>query len=150
MKTTLALILLALIAASALLGFPWMNQRFELADLRTSAQQELSRPLNDGSLLVLQASTAVDVEYDAQQRRVTLLEGGLWVEVAKGDPRPFLLVTEHGTLATHDARLSLVRLAGQTQARLLSGNAELDSAGQRVHVQGGQAIRFGAGGPLGP
>lgn len=150
MKTTLAVILLALVAASALLGSPWMSQRFDLADLRTTASQQLSRHLDDGTLLVLQANSAVDVEYDGQQRRVTLLEGRLAVDVADDDPRPFLLVTEHGTLATHDAQLSMARQGGAITAYLQAGSAELDSAGQRLPLQTGQSVRFDRSGPRTP
>lgn len=150
MKTTLAVILLALVAASALLGSPWMSQRFDLADLRTTASQQLSRHLDDGTLLVLQANSAVDVEYDGQQRRVTLLEGRLAVDVADDDPRPFLLVTEHGTLATHDAQLSMARQGGAITAYLQAGSAELDSAGQRLPLQAGQSVRFDRSGPRTP
>ncbi|MGF6393505.1 hypothetical protein QFZ86_002413 [Pseudomonas plecoglossicida] len=39
MKTSLALAILALIAAAALLGSPWMNQRFHMPAEKTQAQQ---------------------------------------------------------------------------------------------------------------
>jgi len=148
MKTTLPLILLALVAASALLGSPWMSQGFDLADLRTTASQQLTRHLEDGSLLVLQPDSAVDVEYDTQQRRLTLLQGGLYVEVADDDPRPFLLVTEHGTLATRDGQLALVRKGGQSDVELQAGSAELDSGGQHVRLGPNQALRFDQAGPV--
>lgn len=148
MKTTLPLILLALIAASALLGSPWMSQRFDLADLRTTASQQLTRHLEDGSLLVLQPDSAVDVEYDTRQRRLTLLQGGLYIEVADDDPRPFLLVTDHGTLATQGAQVTLNRLPNQTWVKVLEGNIELDSAGQHLHLSIGHSSTFDRSGPL--
>ena len=39
MKAFLALAILALIAAAALLGSPWMNQRFHMPDEKPQAQQ---------------------------------------------------------------------------------------------------------------
>jgi hypothetical protein len=39
MKTFLVLAILALIAAAALLGSPWMNQRFHMPTENTPAQQ---------------------------------------------------------------------------------------------------------------
>ena len=39
MKTSLALAILALIAAAALLGSPWMNQRFHMPAEKAQAQQ---------------------------------------------------------------------------------------------------------------
>lgn len=147
MKLILPLTLLALITASAMLGSPWMSQGFDLADLRTTASQQLTRHLEDGSLLVLQPDSAVDVEYDAHQRRLTLLQGGLYIEVAEDDPRPFLLVTEHGSLATHDGRLVLVRKAGQSSVSLQAGSAELDSGGEHVRIGPSQALQFDQQGP---
>jgi len=51
MKTFLAVAILALIAAAALLGSPWMNQRFHMPAEKSHAQQretagsQGSRPL---------------------------------------------------------------------------------------------------------
>ncbi|MEN5305557.1 MULTISPECIES: hypothetical protein [unclassified Pseudomonas] len=39
MKISLALAILALIAAAALLGSPWMNQRFHMPEEKHHAQQ---------------------------------------------------------------------------------------------------------------
>lgn len=150
MKTTLALILLALVGASALLGSPWMRQQFELADLSTDSQQQISRHLEDGSLLVLRPDTAVDIEYSPQQRRLTVLTGGIYLEVAASDPRPLLLVTDHGTLAIHAAQLTLDRLPEQTQVSVQAGSAVLQSGGRQIHLGAADALSFDASGPVRP
>ncbi|WP_166882854.1 FecR domain-containing protein [Pantoea sp. Cy-639] len=147
MKSTLPLLLLALVGAAALLGSPWMNEGFELADLSTGTRQQLFHDLPDGSHLVLEANSAVDVEYDARQRRLKLLEGRLSVQVADDDPRPFLLATEHGILTTRDARFSVSRRADHSQVRLQAGSAELESASLRLPLAAGQSALFDHAGP---
>ncbi|MFK3681397.1 FecR domain-containing protein [Pseudomonas sp. NPDC088890] len=149
-RLALPLAILALIGAAALLGSPWMNQPFELADLRTSNDQQLTRQLEDGSLLHLAADSAVDIEFDPVQRRLTMLQGSLSLHVSATDSRPFTLITEHGTLATQNANLKLERDAKRSHITLLDGSAELDSAGQRLHLNAGQQLRFDQSGPEHP
>lgn len=45
--------------------------------------------LEDGSHLMLDAGSAVDVRYDAHRRRIALLRGRAWFRVAPGDGRLF-------------------------------------------------------------
>lgn len=45
--------------------------------------------LPDGSLAVLDAQSALAVRYSGQERRVEVLRGAVWFQVAHGDARPF-------------------------------------------------------------
>lgn len=134
--------IIALIAASVLLASPWMGQGFELADLSTDSQDRLTRQLDDGSLLTLDARTAVDVEFTRAQRRVQLLKGQVMVEVAKGDPRPFFVLTPQGSLRPLDARLIVERLEGVTEVTVLEGRVELEGPPGHLSLRRGQHLRF--------
>jgi len=84
--------------------------------------------LPDGSTVVLNTASRIHVDFDAQVRRVQLLAGQAWFEVAKNQPRPFVVeagdrrVTAHGTafdvkLDDHD----------QLQVTLIEGRVSVDT-----------------------
>lgn len=51
------------------------------ADLRSGTGERLQRSLDDGSQLSLNSGTAVDIRYNASERRICLLAGELLLEV---------------------------------------------------------------------
>ncbi|MDR0210192.1 MAG: FecR domain-containing protein [Pseudomonas putida] len=144
---TLPLAILALMVASALLASPWMGQGFELADLSTDSDHRLTRQLEDGSLLTLDASSSVDVEFDATQRHVQLLNGQVLIEIAAGDARPFRISTPHGTLRPLAGQLIVERLGDVSEVSVLRGQADLEDATRHLSLGEGQHLRFEASGP---
>lgn len=84
---------------------------------RTAVGQRLMTTLADGSRLTLDTDSRVRVAYTGTERRLTLERGQALFEVAKHQPRPFVVVagshavTAHGT--AFDVRLgpSVVRVA---------------------------------------
>ena len=143
----LPLAIAALIGACALLASPWMGQGFELADLSTDSENRLTRQLDDGSLLTLDASSAVDVEFTAGQRHVQLLKGQVLLEVARGDTRPFIIETPQGTLRPLDAQLIVERLENLTDVTVLQGRVELEGNGRKLSLNRGQHLSFDADSP---
>ncbi|MCW3153691.1 DUF4880 domain-containing protein [Achromobacter spanius] len=71
---------------------------------RTGKRQTYA--LADGSVLTLNARSAVDVHYDDAQRTVVLRQGGLYAEARAGD-RPFVVRTHHGDVSAHSTRLAV-------------------------------------------
>lgn len=143
----LPLAILALMVASALLASPWMGQGFELADLSTDSDHRLTRQLEDGSLLTLDASSSVDVEFDATQRHLQLLNGQVLIEIAAGDARPFRISTPHGTLRPLAGQLIVERLGDVSEVSVLRGHADLADAARHLSLSEGQHLRFEASGP---
>ncbi|MDF0729649.1 FecR domain-containing protein [Pseudomonas entomophila] len=143
----LPLAILALIGASALLASPWMGQGFELADLSTDSQNRVTRQLEDGSLLTLDASSAVDLTFDTAQRHLRLLKGQVLLEVAHGDTRPFRIETPQGNLRPLDAQVIVERLEEVTEVSVLQGRVELEGDGRHVSLERGQQLRFKARSP---
>ncbi|NWE80415.1 FecR family protein, partial [Pseudomonas yamanorum] len=54
-----------------------------MADQRTGIGERRQVALEDGSQLQLNSNSAVDVKFDGHQRVIELLQGELWVDVAK-------------------------------------------------------------------
>lgn len=80
--------------ALALAG-PNLALRFQ-ADHIAAAGSIRSIALADGSAAMLDSGSAIAVDYDKDQRRVTLLRGRAWFNVKHGDTRPFRVAVSGG------------------------------------------------------
>ncbi|WP_321373688.1 FecR family protein [Pseudomonas extremaustralis] len=80
-----------------------------MADQRTGVGERLQIALADGSQLQLNSNSAVDVRFDGHQRVVELLQGELWVDVAKDALRPFVVRTDQGTATALGTRYLVKR-----------------------------------------
>ncbi|MDN2696827.1 FecR domain-containing protein [Janthinobacterium sp. SUN073] len=83
------------------------------ADYRTGTGQRLAVRLPDGSLLHLNAGTAVRLRFDGAQRLLTLLHGEIAI-TTQADPqrRPFLVDTSEARMLALGTRFTVRRLAG--------------------------------------
>lgn len=87
-----------------------------LADHRTGTGERQRLVLPDGSILHLDARSAVDLAFDGRQRAVILREGGIFIETSHADAaerRPFLVLTEDGSLRALGTRFVVSRRAGE-------------------------------------
>lgn len=98
------------------LGATWLGRQNSVfsslgADLQTATAQRRDFNLPDGSTLLLDARSAVDIDFTASTRNLVLRSGKLLVE-ASNDPRPLIVHTPHG-LARGDAGRFMVALQGE-------------------------------------
>ncbi|GAA5236663.1 FecR family protein [Verticiella sediminum] len=77
------------------------------AELRTSNAERRSVDLPDGSQLVLNARSAVDVQYTDAERRIVLRRGEILASVAADPARPFVVQTRDGTATALGTRYSV-------------------------------------------
>lgn len=131
-------------------GMPWPTHL--LADYRTGVGEQSQATLEDGSRLVLNSSSAADVAYGPQERRVMLRAGEVLVEVARDATRPFVVATPQGIAQAVGTRY-LVRLHRQsTEVTVLESVVRvcadtLDScqelrAGERARIHEHQVERL--------
>ena len=111
----------ALLASAGTLGYvAWRGageQGFArplLADYRTGIGQQREVVLADGSLLVLDTATAVDVRFTGTERVVRLWAGAVLIETAHlrqpqqaADPRPFIVQTAQGSVTALGTRFTV-------------------------------------------
>jgi len=111
----------ALLACTGTLGYvAWRGageQGFArplLADYRTGIGQQREVVLADGSLLVLDTATAVDVRFTGTERVVRLWAGAILIETAHqrqpqqaADPRPFIVQTAQGSVTALGTRFTV-------------------------------------------
>ena len=127
---------LRVIAGLGLLGGGlWLGARSPLgdsllADLYTGRGQRQDFTLADGSRLSLNADSAVDLQFDEQQRLVILRHGELMIQVAADPRRPLRVRTAQGEIRALGTRFlvsqeqdasRVVVLQHSVQARLIDG-----------------------------
>lgn len=141
-STTALLLLFALLPAWAL----WRSElpSYMLADLRTQPAQWLQHQLPDQSLLTLNGNSAVDVQYDGEQRRIRLLRGEVLVEVAHDPERPFVVETEQGQMRALGTRFVVTRQNDVTLLTMLESRvaASAVDAPITVEVSAGEQARI--------
>jgi transmembrane sensor len=161
-----ALKVLALMAAVG--GSAWLACRDDLgeamladymADYHTGVGERRMIVLADGTQVVLNAKTSIDVCFDDRQRLLRLICGEILVTTAHNpahnpahDPargrsketRPFLVETTQGRLRALGTRFSVRHAERRNQVALLQGAVEidLDRGSARELVEAGQQRRF--------
>lgn len=115
------------------------------ADYRTAAAPA-RYTLADGSTLALDAGSAVAVHYDREQRRIELLRGNAWFQVAHGDARPFRVSALGGTVRDIGTAFEVNLFDASVQTAVSEGLVEVDSGrGAAVRVAAGQSVVYAAG-----
>lgn len=133
---------------------PWRRQLSGvLADQRTARGERRDLMLADGTRLMLNTATAVDVRYDVNQRRIVLRGGEIMIATAPDAAgRPFVVATEEGTLTPVGTRFTVRRddgdrrVAASTRLAVSEGAVQVRAANRMsdepVRVPAGRQVRF--------
>lgn len=119
------------------------------SDYVTAVGEETPIETDDGSRITLNTDSALDMDYSAQERRVTLLKGEAWFNVTSTDKRPFIVSTEAGAIRVTGTQFN-VRLDGDTAiVSLGEGGVELRASGTKnspavILTPGQQAVLSGS------
>lgn len=121
----------------------WREAPAWRADLRTAAGEQLTRQLDDGTRLVLNSGSAVDLRYGSSERRLVLVAGEVLVTTGQ-EPlptyRPFVVQTPQGEVQALGTRFSVRVVEDHTEvmvfehavlARPIHGTPLRIDAGQR-------------------
>lgn len=112
------------------------------ADLRTATAERRHFALEDGSDLLLNAQSAVDLHYDARQRRVQLLRGDVLAHVRADASRAFVLQCPWAEVWLGSGRCLLSLQPRGAQVWALEGELELRAQGTRQRLKAGQGRSF--------
>lgn len=104
----------------------WMTQW--QSDYLTVVGEEMPISTDDGSRITLNSNSALAMDYSDKVRRVRLLKGEAWFNVAPTDQRPFIVSTDAGEIKVTGTQFN-VRLAGDAAVVSLDkGRVELREA----------------------
>jgi len=114
------------------------------ADYRTAVGEQRRITLADGSELLLNTASAIDLDFDERARRLRLLEGEVLVQ-ARREARPLQLLSAEGVVQTYDARFALRQFPGHSQLLVHRGQVRVtpqDAPGNARDLGAGQLVRF--------
>lgn len=97
------------------------------SDLATATGERRSVQLPDGTRLQLNTDSAVDLDFSAQQRLITLVRGEILVTCGTTLSAPLLVQTRHGLLEGIDGRFSVRQDSDCTRLSVVSGNVAIHS-----------------------
>lgn len=122
------------------------------ADLRTAAGEQKTTTLADGTRLVLNTASAVDVEFTRTERRLRLRHGEILVTTSHNDPspveRPFIVQTTQGTVRALGTRFSVSTESDGTRTTVFEGAVRIQTepAHDTLTLRAGEQTLFNASG----
>lgn len=140
---------LLLIAPGAWLAYRHLPVQQWTSDVRTITGERRSMNLSDGSVLVLNSDSAVDILFTETERRIRLIAGEVLI-TTHADPapvyRPFLVDTALGSVRALGTRFSVRQLNDQVcQVAVFASAVEVHTRGGATQrLQAGQQTRFTA------
>lgn len=124
------------------------------ADLLTAIGEQRETALADGSRLLLDTDSAVDIEFSAKIRLIRLRRGQIMIATAP-DPaashRPFVVETAEGRVLALGTRFTVQQESGRTRVSVLEARVVLqgwDATGDSPLLGAGQSARFSRDGLL--
>ncbi|MCU4582161.1 FecR domain-containing protein [Acinetobacter gyllenbergii] len=136
---------IALVAVSgSIFYFSDYSIAYVTADIQGNSAQWTTQTLQDGSRLILRGKSAVNIDFQANQRVVELVQGQIYVDVAKDPHRPFLVKTKHGQIQALGTAFSVNYAPTVTELKMLHSRVRVQAANvyskQQVIVSAGQAV----------
>lgn len=120
------------------------------ADHHTNTGEQRQIVLADGTRVMLNTATAIDVRFDDHMRQIVLLRGEIMVTTAKDSAaRPFEVVTDNGNIhpigTRFTVRHNLSDTPSTTAVAVMEGAVDVTAAsGDTVRVNAGEQTRFTA------
>lgn len=114
-----------------------------LADQMTASGEQRELQLADRTRVRLNSRSALDIDFNADERRIVLRSGEILVETAHGDPRPFVVGTREGDLRPLGTRFLVRREAEGTRLIVLRSAVAAHPArseGERIIREGQQVL----------
>jgi transmembrane sensor len=115
---------LALAACLAFVFLPTL-QLWLASDHRTATAELRTITLDDGSVVSLDAASAIAVRYGAARREVTLLSGRAFFEVVPASDRPFVVAVDDATVTVTGTAFDVRSSAQTTSVAVQSGTVEV-------------------------
>ncbi|MEQ9557171.1 MAG: FecR domain-containing protein [Rhodospirillales bacterium] len=122
------------------------------ADHGTETGQRAEVPLPDGSVVVLNAESAVNVSFDAGRRRVDLVRGEAFFDVRPDPERPFEVTAGRSLTRVVGTAFSVTLQGGDAEVRVQRGHVRVtgDDGGAPVDLTPGEGVTVTAGHAGGP
>ncbi|MDR6600463.1 transmembrane sensor [Achromobacter deleyi] len=132
-------------ACAAYVGNAFYPLNNVAADAATATGERRRYVLSDGSQLLLDARSRVNLDFTPAYRQVRLLDGAVTVSVAPDARRPFLVQTAEGTVRALGTRYMVRQQAQRTVVVVHEHEVEVETmSGAHGSVRAGTGARFDA------
>lgn len=111
----------------------------------TGVGEQRTEQLPDGSHIVLNTQTTLQVRYSRQRREVTLQQGEAMFEVAHDAQHPFVVLAGDGSVTDLGTKFQVRDEDGVAAVTLLQGRVEVAAQDERKPLLPGEQARYGAG-----
>ncbi|MFT3815680.1 MAG: FecR domain-containing protein [Acidovorax sp.] len=104
---------------------PWREM---MADLRTGVGERRKTSLADGTVVVLNTATAVNVRFSATERRLQLIAGEMFIKTANDETspgRPFIVETRQGEALPLGTQFSVRQRENSSSVAVFDGAVEI-------------------------
>jgi transmembrane sensor len=121
-----------------------------LADQRTATGERRAVALDDGTRLLLDTASAVDIAFDGRERLIHLRAGAIHITTAadpEQPPRPLAVATAQGRLLALGTRFTVRQEADHVRVAVFEGAVRatpVDGAGNARVLQAGEQARVDA------
>jgi transmembrane sensor len=129
-------------AALVLLMFQHQIGLYFRADHATGTGETKVVTLEDGSRIELDAESAVAVHYAAGERRIALIEGQAWFQVAPDKARPFVVEAGRGAITALGTAFDVAIDGGSVHVTVGEHSVRVESGGAGVIVAEGESSLF--------
>lgn len=136
---------LGMAAGGGLLASHTQTWQRQVADYSTGTGELKTVALSDGTQIVLNTSSAIDVQLTETMRLVTLRYGEVMVTTGHqpGEHRAFQLITDHGRIEPVGTQFNVRHLEHSTAVTVLEGAVKIQPQdGQAVMLQKGMHTTF--------
>lgn len=136
-------ILLAVLGGAIWLERPSLLQDL-MADYATDRGERRAITLSDGTTVLLNADSALDQRFTQTERRITLLRGTAFFDIAHDD-RPFIVTAANGEIRDIGTTFDVGLFDDGAAVTLESGKVDVTVNGnnQSTVLESGQRVRFG-------
>jgi transmembrane sensor len=128
----------AVVTAVAILALGGEILPLVQSDYSTGTGQTKRVTLDDGSRVELDAKSSISVRFDAIERRLTLLEGQAWFEVAPDPRRPFVVEAAGGTVRALGTAFDVALENKRAEVTVGEHRVAVSSGGRSVEVEEGR------------
>lgn len=134
-----------LAAVTVFVGIRWLPSMMHAQPVvySTGIGEQRTELLPDGTRIVLNTQTTLQVRYGLRQREVTLQQGEAMFEVAHDARHPFKVIAGDGSVTDLGTRFQVRDEDGEAAVTLLQGRVEVVAQDERRQLSPGEQARYG-------
>lgn len=140
-RSPLSYAMVSLMLLTVWIASPWIY--LSAADYQTGLAETRTLHLDDGSRVVMNANTALNVDLTGTRREVELLSGEAYFDVAPDPTRPYRVITEDGITQVLGTEFNVALADRSTRVDVFEGRVQVTAAGgEQAHLTAHQYQRF--------